>query len=101
MGLDRYWIGLLALAPAVAFSAGGHSAIIAPLRRLQARRRHATNEESPEDKAEPATSTCGEDGGCSIETRRRGFRWTFFRVYLLVMGSEWLQVSETTTHTHV
>ena len=101
MGLDIYWIGLLVLAPAVAFSAGGHNAVIAPLRKLRARRRRRRGRAGNEDdKTDPATSACGEDeedsGDCSAETRRRRFRWTFFQVYLLVMGSEWLQVSEIT-----
>lgn len=103
MGLDIYWTGLLVLAPAVAFSAGGHTAIIEPLKRLRrkARTRQGVGSEEAQEKTGPSSSLCsgcdcdcGEEAGCSVEARRSQFRRTFFQVYLLVMGSEWLQVRE-------
>ncbi|RYP16312.1 hypothetical protein DL765_005218 [Monosporascus sp. GIB2] len=69
MGLSIYWIGLLVLTPTVACAAG-HKVILRCFRR-----RRGLDEE-----------TCCERGG-----EAREFRMTFFRVYLLVMGSEWLQ----------
>ncbi|RYP57230.1 hypothetical protein DL769_009618 [Monosporascus sp. CRB-8-3] len=71
MGLGIYWIALLVLAPTAAFAAG-HKVILRPFRR---RRGH--DEE-----------TC-----CERDGEAREFRMTFLRVYLLVMGSEWLQGS--------
>ena len=101
MGLDIYWTGLLVLAPAVAFSAGGHTAIIKPLKRFREKtrtRQGVGNEEAKGKTVQSSSSNdFGEETGCSIERRRKQFRRTFFQVYLLVMGSEWLQVSKTNT----
>ncbi|RYO76045.1 hypothetical protein DL762_002769 [Monosporascus cannonballus] len=69
MGLSIYWIGLLVLAPTVAFAAG-HKATLRSFRRWR-----GLDEE-----------TC-----CERDGEARKLRMTFFRVYLLVMGSEWLQ----------
>ncbi|RYP62040.1 hypothetical protein DL770_009652 [Monosporascus sp. CRB-9-2] len=69
MGLDIYWIGLLVLVPTVVFAAG-HNAILRTFRR-----RRGLDAE-----------TCCERDGEVWE-----FCTTFLRVYLLVMGSEWVQ----------
>ncbi|RYP69026.1 hypothetical protein DL771_006352 [Monosporascus sp. 5C6A] len=69
MGLDIYWVGLLVLTPTAAFAAG-HNIILRTFRR-----RRGLDEE-----------TCCERHGEVWE-----FCMTFLPVYLLVMGSEWLQ----------
>ncbi|KAK5634522.1 hypothetical protein RRF57_010235 [Xylaria bambusicola] len=70
MGLDIYWIGLLVLVPVVAAAVAGHETILSSLRGTAA----------PEKReADP------------LEDEAREFRRTFLRVYLLVIGSEWLQ----------
>lgn len=79
MALDIYWIGLLILVPTVAFAAG-HNVILKPLRAR-------------------GWMNAGESREKSLSHNRRNdetrkFRRTFLQVYLLVMGSEWLQVSE-------
>ncbi|KAI0509326.1 hypothetical protein F5B22DRAFT_638143 [Xylaria bambusicola] len=70
MGLDIYWIGLLVLVPVVAVVAG-HETILSSLRGTAA---------APEKRE---TDPLGDEA--------REFRRTFLRVYLLVIGSEWLQ----------
>ena len=101
MGLDIYWTGLLVLAPAVAFSAGGHTAVVEPLKRLRWKTwtTLGAGSDASQEKPLPSLSSsdcdCRAETGCSVEARRSQFRRTFFQVYLLVMGSEWLQVSET------
>ncbi|KAI0457599.1 major facilitator superfamily domain-containing protein [Xylaria acuta] len=68
MDLDIYWIGLLVLIPLVAIVAG-HKTILSWLRRTSAEKR----EPNP------------------LDDDAREFQRTFLRVYLLVIGSEWLQ----------
>ncbi|KAI8623678.1 MFS general substrate transporter [Xylariaceae sp. FL1651] len=68
MGLDIYWIGLLVLVPLVAIFAGRETIL-------------ATIRGRPTEK--PALKPLDGDA--------KKFRRTFFQVYLLVMGSEWLQ----------
>lgn len=79
MALDIYWIGLIVLVPTVAFAAG-HNIILKPFRRT-GRIRAESQERFPLNKKR--------------DEEARKFRWTFLQVYLLVMGSEWLQVSDT------
>ncbi|KAH9988004.1 MFS general substrate transporter [Xylariaceae sp. FL0662B] len=69
MALNIYWTGLIILMPLVAFVAG-HKIILRPFRSL---------------KSEKTSPTCAHDD------EARKFRRKFLRVYLLVMGSEWLQ----------
>ncbi|CAJ2512706.1 Uu.00g008250.m01.CDS01 [Anthostomella pinea] len=68
MCLDIYWISLLVLVPLVAFVTG-RDFIIRPFHKKLVEK--------------PMTWTPDEDA--------RKFRWTFLQVYLVVMGSEWLQ----------
>ncbi|KAI0489974.1 MFS general substrate transporter [Xylaria cf. heliscus] len=68
MGLNIYWIGLLVLAPLVAIVAG-HKTILSWLRI------------TPVEKREPNP----------LVDEARDFRRTFLQVYLLIIGSEWLQ----------
>ncbi|KAI0533585.1 hypothetical protein GGR58DRAFT_516796 [Xylaria digitata] len=68
MGLDIYWIGLLVLVPVVAIVAG-HTVVLSAFRR------------APAEKREPDP----------LDDDARELQWTFLRVYLLVIGSEWLQ----------
>ncbi|KAI0866336.1 hypothetical protein F4860DRAFT_508730 [Xylaria cubensis] len=68
MGLDIYWIGLLVLIPLVAIVAG-YKNILSWLRGTSA------------EKREPHP----------LDEDAREFQLTFLRVYLLVIGSEWLQ----------
>ncbi|GAW20109.1 hypothetical protein ANO14919_096050 [Xylariales sp. No.14919] len=68
MGLDIYWIGLLVLVPVVAIVAG-HGIILSVLRG------------TPTEKREPDP----------LDEDARKLQRTFLRVYLLVIGSEWLQ----------
>ncbi|KAI1752627.1 hypothetical protein F4782DRAFT_540285 [Xylaria castorea] len=68
MGLDIYWIGLLVLTPLVAIVAG-HKTILSWLRGTSVEKR----EPNP------------------LDDDAREFQRTFLRVYLLVIGSEWLQ----------
>jgi hypothetical protein len=70
MGLDMYWIGLLVLVPLVAIVAG-HKTIQVLLNGKSIKK--------------PALSHLDDDA--------RNFQKTFLWVYLLVVGSEWLQVS--------
>ncbi|KAI0432517.1 hypothetical protein F5Y09DRAFT_140195 [Xylaria sp. FL1042] len=67
MGLDIYWIGLLVLVPIVALVAG-HKTILSSLRGA-----------SSTEKRDP------------LDDEAKEFQLTFLRVYLLVIGSEWLQ----------
>lgn len=69
MAPSIYWIGLLVLVPLVAL-VSGHEVILRP---FQA------------EKTEKVVTARDEEA--------REFRKIFLRVYLLVMGSEWLQVS--------
>ncbi|KAI1275320.1 hypothetical protein F5Y07DRAFT_400546 [Xylaria sp. FL0933] len=69
MGLDIYWIGLLVLVPIVALVAG-HKAILSALRGISSTEKH---ERDP------------------LDDEAAEFQLTFLRVYLLVIGSEWLQ----------
>ncbi|KAI1420518.1 hypothetical protein F5Y12DRAFT_788209 [Xylaria sp. FL1777] len=75
MGLDIYWIGLLVLIPIVAIVAG-HKTILSSLRRR-------TSAEKLEPDPHPHPHPLDDDA--------RKFQLTFLRVYLLVIGSEWLQ----------
>ncbi|KAH8163269.1 hypothetical protein CIB48_g4977 [Xylaria polymorpha] len=68
MGLDIYWIGLLVLIPLVIIVAG-HKTILSWFRGTSAEKR----ERNP------------------LDDDAREFQRTFLRVYLLVIGSEWLQ----------
>ncbi|KAF2967858.1 hypothetical protein GQX73_g5694 [Xylaria multiplex] len=68
MGLDIYWVGLLVLVPVVAIVAG-HTVILSAFRKV------------PTEKQEPDP----------LDDGARELQWTFLRVYLLVIGSEWLQ----------
>jgi hypothetical protein len=70
MGLDTYWIGLIVLVPCVAL-VSGRNIVFRPFRKTLA-------EKEPE---------------LQKETEARKFRRVFLQVYLIVMGSEWLQVS--------
>ncbi|KAI1102719.1 MFS general substrate transporter [Jackrogersella minutella] len=67
MALNIYWAGLLILLPLVALFSG-HKAIFRPFRTAKLEK-----EPNPHD------------------AEVKAFRMTFLRVYLLVMGSEWLQ----------
>ncbi|KAI0914948.1 hypothetical protein F4823DRAFT_630045 [Ustulina deusta] len=69
MGLDIYWTGLLVLVPIVALVAG-HKTILSSLRGTP-----STEKREPDP----------------LDDEARDFQWTFLRVYLLVIGSEWLQ----------
>lgn len=69
MALDLYWTGLLVLVPLVTLVAG-HQIILRPFQDAR-REKAATSRDIDAD----------------------AFRKTFLRVYLVVMGSEWLQVS--------
>ncbi len=73
MALDVYWIALIALAPTSVLLAG-RSYLVRPFQRLT-----RGNEGDKQDR---------DDGDDSAHQ----FRRTFLQVYLLVMGSEWLQV---------
>ncbi len=86
MALDIYWIGLLVLVPTVAFTAG-RGVILRPFRR---KRTPGTSE----GREKPASSSPSPLAPGRRHEEIRKFRWTFLQVYLLVMGSEWLQVSE-------
>lgn len=79
MALDIYWIGLLILVPTIAFAAG-HNLLLKPFRG----RRGGSGRTNPHEKTRPSDRR---------EDEARKFRRTFLQVYLLVMGSEWLQVS--------
>ncbi|KAI8944965.1 hypothetical protein F4801DRAFT_594519 [Xylaria longipes] len=68
MSLDIYWIGLLVLTPLIAIVAG-HKTILSWLRRTSVEKRELN----------------------PLEDEAREFQRTFLRVYLLVIGSEWLQ----------
>ncbi len=81
MALDVYWIALLALAPTSILLAG-RGYFVRPLRRLVGGKRDQDGD----------VERCEESGKDRNDMARR-FRITFLRVYLLVMGSEWLQVS--------
>lgn len=83
MGLDIYWIGLLVLVPIVAIVAG-HETILSSslLRGIAAITTTATTTSEKRGETDP------------IDDEARAFRRTFLRVYLLVIGSEWLQVSK-------
>jgi hypothetical protein len=74
MGLDIYWIGLLVLVPLVAVVAG-HKTILSLFQK-----RSSTETEKQES--------------TPLDDEARKFQKTFLRVYLLVVGSEWLQVSQ-------
>ncbi|KAI1767820.1 MFS general substrate transporter [Hypoxylon sp. FL1150] len=67
MVLDIYWIGLLVLVPLVALVAG-HKVILRSFRDAK-----------------------GDEVVTSWDADAAAFRKTFLRVYLVVMGSEWLQ----------
>ncbi|KAI0803952.1 hypothetical protein GGR55DRAFT_682091 [Xylaria sp. FL0064] len=69
MGLDIYWIGLLVLVPIVALVAG-HKTILSSLR---------------------GTSSTEKREHDPLNNEAAKFQLTFLRVYLLVIGSEWLQ----------
>ncbi|KAK7740415.1 hypothetical protein SLS62_011132 [Diatrype stigma] len=77
MALDIYWIGLLILVPTIAFAAG-HNFWLRPFRRSA----YGFARRDPEEKT-PSSDRRGDEA--------RKFRRTFLQVYLLVMGSEWLQ----------
>ncbi|KAI1774899.1 hypothetical protein F4818DRAFT_441723 [Hypoxylon cercidicola] len=67
MALDLYWIGLLILVPLVTLAAG-HQVFLRPFQ-----------------------DTRGEETITLRDVDAKAFRTTFLRVYLVVMGSEWLQ----------
>ncbi|KAI0592912.1 hypothetical protein F4775DRAFT_587213 [Biscogniauxia sp. FL1348] len=71
MGVDIYWTAVFALVPLVAIVAG-HGAIA----KLIFRRSHQTEQK---------------EGRSDDDRAARKFRRIFLQVYLLVMGSEWLQ----------
>jgi hypothetical protein len=74
MGLDIYWIGLLILAPCTALVLG-RNFVLRPFMSQH------------DEKQEPTMYNL------ELENEAKKFRRTFLQVYLLVMGSEWLQVS--------
>ena len=67
--MNIYWIALLVLVPLVAL-ASGHEIILKPFRAAETEKVATARDEEANK-----------------------FRKIFLRVYLLVMGSEWLQVS--------
>ncbi|KAI0409031.1 hypothetical protein F4802DRAFT_593881 [Xylaria palmicola] len=72
MDLNIYWLALLVLAPLVAIAAG-YGAVLSWWRRWSGEKRETkTPDDDDDDEA-------------------RKFELTFLRVYLLVIGSEWLQ----------
>ncbi|KAI1308114.1 hypothetical protein F5Y03DRAFT_405319 [Xylaria venustula] len=72
MGLDIYWTGLLVLVPIVALVAG-HKTILSSVQGTLSPSSTEKRERDP------------------LDDDARAFQRTFLRVYLLVIGSEWLQ----------
>ncbi|KAI1115334.1 MFS general substrate transporter [Nemania sp. NC0429] len=79
MGLDIYWIGLLVLAPLVAIVAGHET-----IRKLAARATMSAEKKQQQEKG-------GEVEVDPLEDEAAKFQRTFLSVYLLAVGSEWLQ----------
>lgn len=74
MGLDIYWIGLLVLVPVVALVAGHETILSLAARGTSAEKKKEAREVNP------------------LDDEAAKFHRTFLQVYLLVIGSEWLQV---------
>lgn len=91
MILDIYWIGLLALAPTIAVAAG-HDIALRPLKKRWRRRRNADLELGNEKEPSPRDRR---------DKEAAQFRRTFLQVYLMVMGSEWMQVSKAYLPTYI
>ncbi|KAI1334964.1 hypothetical protein F5Y15DRAFT_428630 [Xylariaceae sp. FL0016] len=85
MDLDIYWITLVVLTPVVALTAG--RGIIA---RVCTRWWHPGQQQRSRLSRGEAKDSRGDDDD-DDDDKAAAFRVTFFRVYLLVMGSEWLQ----------
>ncbi len=83
MALDIYWIALLLLLPTVVLLSG-RGLILRPFHRLR------REKDGGEAQLDPGRHTEKDEEG-------RKFRRIFLEVYLLVMGSEWLQVCENGT----
>ncbi len=101
MALDVYWIALIVLAPSSVLLAG-RGYLAGPLRRRLTwrwrwRRRQTAKEGGPDggeqaEKEGALSSSEQADGdGDDDDDEARRFRRQFLQVYLLVMGSEWLQ----------
>lgn len=82
--LDIYWASLLILVPCVTLVLG-RNIIIRTFGRLSISTAAATATSKICEEEEEKVDRQG------VEEASR-FRWLFLRVYLLVMGSEWLQV---------
>lgn len=79
MGLDIYWIGLLVLVPVVVIIAG-HETIMSLVARGTSTEKKKQQQQKEEREIDP------------LDDEAAKFQRTFLRVYLLVIGSEWLQV---------
>lgn len=83
LALDIYWTSLLILVPCVTLVLG---------RNIVLRTFGLPSSSTAAGTAKEACEGEDRDVGQNEETEARNFRWLFLRVYLLVMGSEWLQV---------
>lgn len=88
MGLDIYWTTLLLLVPTVTLLTG-RNLLARPFRRFAA---------AWKDGGKHGEHTSYEDDLDDKDAEAHRFRRIFLQVYLLVMGSEWLQVRGTFLH---
>ncbi|KAK6836611.1 hypothetical protein PG987_007106 [Apiospora arundinis] len=89
--IDIYWASLLILVPCVTLVLG-RSIVLRAFGQFSSPSTTAADTTAKKlSEEEEEREDRGEDVGRHDEREANNFRWLFLRVYLLVMGSEWLQ----------